>query len=95
MITNFIMMKTLDKEYTPKNRGLISEDEQEIIKELLKLEERSLLDLRNLRDFVVLWYDCSSSTSEKEEDDVKKRMLAMDKCSAITHLIDLFILNFK
>lgn len=81
MKTNFLMLKELLEQYHPKERGIMNLAENTLIRETLHLDEMDNLQLRNLRDFTVL---CLS----KSED-----MKDWDRMSAITHCIDLQILN--
>lgn len=81
MNTNHLMMQELLKQYHPKERGIISNEEMKLVEETLCLSEMGILSLRNLRDYVVL----KLSRSEKMED--------WDRMSAITFCIDLKIIN--
>lgn len=54
----------------------MSVEERVLASEALHLKERSAIDLRNLRDFVV--------ASMSHDDDME----TWDKMSAITHIID-------
>ena len=76
--TNFQMLKELQKDFRPKEKGFLSEKEVSVIKETLCLEERDVLSLRNLRDFTVLLLSNKG---------------ALDMMSGITHVIDLEIFN--
>ena len=55
MRTNFQMIKELLLLYNPEEEGVVSREEQKLIKETLRLAEMDILALRNLRDFVVLF----------------------------------------
>ena len=77
METNFHMLKELLEVYHPKQRGLVDIREINLIKDTLHLGKMDELQLRNLRDFTVVYM----SKSEKMED--------WDKMSAITHIIDM------
>lgn len=76
--TNFTMLRTLNKEFSPKRKGFIDGDEVKQIKDGLSLKEMNVLELRNLRDFVVMFYNGPA------EDEVS----SSDKMSAITAVID-------
>lgn len=78
--TNFQDIKSLLSMYTPKIRGVMSEFERFLISQTLHLDRRDILDLRNLRDFVVMFLERS-----KEQEDIWDNM---DKMSAITAVID-------
>ena len=75
--TDHMMLSELLDIYHPEVRGILSEDEFKIITETLRLNERTVVGLRNLRDFVVLYM----RGSEDLED--------WDRVSAITHCIDM------
>ena len=79
MDTNFHMLKNLLEGYRPAQRGFMSAEENKLIKQTLHIDEMDILQLRNLRDFTVVYM----SKSEKMED--------WDKMSAITHAIDMRI----
>ena len=74
--TNNMMIGDLLQMYHPKKRGLINNDELKLINDTLHLNEMSVTELRNLRDFVVV--DLSRSKDIKD----------WYKMSAITHCID-------
>ena len=76
MKTNFLMLKELLEKYHPVERSILNLEENELIRETLHLEEMCILQLRNLRDFTVLYL----SKSEDMED--------WDRMSAITYCID-------
>lgn len=76
MQTNFHMLRDLLEKYHPAQRSLMSVSENTMIKETLYIDEMDVLQLRNLRDFTVLYM----SKSEKRED--------WDRMSAITYCID-------
>lgn len=75
--SNYLMLIKLLDVYKPKRRGIMSEEEYVLISETLHLKERNVIDLRNLRDFVVALLS--------RDDDMK----TLDKMSAITHVIDI------
>lgn len=86
--TNFQDVKKLLEVYHPEVRGFVSAKEEALIIRTLHLDQRDILDLRNLRDFVVLFlskgdipdgHGCSTQEQEMEN---------MDKMSAITCIID-------
>lgn len=76
MNTNFHMLKELLNEYHPVQRGIMNAHENNLIRNMLHIDEMDILQLRNLRDFTVLYL----GKSEKMED--------WDRMSAITHCID-------
>lgn len=79
--TNFVMLRELLKVYTPKERGIMSPDEFDMINDMLHIKERTMIELRNLRDFVV------ESMGDSDE------MVDWDRMSAITHCIDTELFN--
>lgn len=81
MKTNHLMLRELLESYHPKERGFLSREEYELINEILCLNEMNIIALRNLRDYTVV----SMARSEKMED--------LDRMSAITHCIDLKIIE--
>lgn len=80
MKTNFQMLKDLEN-WFPKNRGFLEEAECEHISTTLCIEEMDELQLRNLRDFTVLYFNAN-------EDYTENRVKTIDKVSAITAVID-------
>lgn len=78
--TNFQNLRELLKSYMPKTFGIATVEECSLIKDSLQLEGMEIIDPRNLRDFVVLFF------SRKNED--KPDMADMDQMSAITAIID-------
>lgn len=81
MQTNFQMLRELLCTYHPKERGILSRGEYELVRNTLCLDEMDILQLRNLRDFTI----AHMGRSEKMED--------WDRMSAITHCIDLRIVE--
>lgn len=76
--------------------GFINKNETEIVKKNFKIEERTDIELQNLRDFVVMYYtmkekeDIAFNDSLKEKDKNLDNTLfeLMDKMSAIVAVID-------
>ena len=81
MNTNHIMLQELLKVYHPKERGMLNNEEYMLIKATLCLDDIDILQLRNLRDFTVASMGCS------------KKLEDWDRMSAITHCIDLHIID--
>lgn len=90
--SNIEMLRELDSEYTPENRGFVSMDEIYLINKKLCLDFMNELDLRNLRDMVVMWY---ASRMNDEEYTIDEHMKFMDKMSAVTHVIDTKMYNLN
>ena len=53
----FPMLRKLKKDFRPKEKGVLSGDEVTKIKELLHIEELTIVDLQNLRDMTVLFLE--------------------------------------
>lgn len=58
----------------------MTDSERVLIRQALHLDRRDILDLRNLRDFVIVFFDKDREKVEFWEN--------MDKMSAITAMID-------
>ena len=81
MDTNFHMLRDLLEKYHPEQRGIMNYDEKLLIQEVLHIGEMDILQLRNLRDFVVLYLD-----RDADRED-------WDRMSAITYCIDTAIIE--
>lgn len=79
--TNYHALQTLLEQYTPERSGFVSAAQLKMIKKELEIENRDVMSLRNLRDFVVLY--CSMLSLNRED-----KLLNMDRISAITAVID-------
>lgn len=77
MQTDLHMLNKLLKVYHPKERGIFSDGEYELIRDTLCLKEMNILQLRNLRNFTVLYLG-------RGENDMEN----FDRMSAITYCID-------
>ena len=82
MKTNHLMLSELLKTYHPEERGIISKSEMDLIIDTLCLDEMDVLQLRNLRDFTVLFLTKKGTDTSWED---------WDRMSAITTLIDVHI----
>lgn len=72
----------INKKFNPETRGIISSKEVSLIKKTLNLEKLSVDDIKNLRDFAVLFL------KSEDMDDYETMMEKEDKLSAIVHVID-------
>lgn len=81
MRTNFLMLRDLLEIYTPETRGLISNDEYQLIESILCLDAMDILQLRNLRDFTVAHLGRSDDLTD------------WDRMSAIVYVIDNYIVK--
>lgn len=80
--TNFQMLRELNNNFVPKEEGFIDENEVAEIEKTLKIKERDILNLRNLRDFTVMFY------GKREGQDVSEVVMNTDRMSAIVAVID-------
>jgi hypothetical protein len=76
MQTNFQMLRELLDGYHPEQRGIVNWSEYRRIHDTLHIGDMDVLQLRNLRDFTVLYLSGS--------DDIDDH----DRMSAITCVID-------
>ena len=83
---DFNQIKELHEVYTPETRGIVSNQEIQLITEKLELDQRNIIELRNIRNVAVMYYSRLSDSSR--EKDIQKTMLLMDAMSAITTVID-------
>ena len=74
--SNFQMLREF--KFEPRQFGILSGEEVKKIRDYFQIEERSNVDLQNLRDFVVLFYDLKK----------EKSMGAYDVMSGIVGMID-------
>jgi hypothetical protein len=81
MKTNFLMLRDLLEQYTPKRRGVSNRNEIQLITSTLCLKEMDILQLRNLRDFTVAHLG-------RSED-----LVDWDRMSAIVYVIDCHIVD--
>ena len=78
--TDFVLIKRLSEIYHPAQKCIVSGPEMLLIQKYLEFDRRSVLQLRNLRNSVVMLM------SEIDNRD-------FDRMSAITHVIDMELLN--
>jgi hypothetical protein len=82
--TNYQLITELDKVFTPKDFGAISNAEMQVVKCGLRLDARDGMDLCNLRDMVVMYFHIKALESEVD----RMSLIESDKLSAITYVID-------
>ena len=80
--TDFQMIQELKKAYTPREGGIVFQDEANLIWNTLQLGQRTNTELQNIRDMVVMLY--SQWTGENESACLH----ILDAMSAITYVID-------
>ncbi len=91
--TNYQLLRELEDTFSPRQRGIFEDDEVAKIEDSLKIKERTILDLRNLRDFTVLYLGnrkdmYRESKKADTEENVKKAVDLIDLMSGITTVID-------
>ena len=87
MDTNFQMLRSF--KYEPESFGFCTPEEVRQIKDHFKIKERSDVELQNLRDFVVMYYDHLEDklmADDKYTHDEYRRLY--DTMSAVTGVID-------
>ena len=84
MKTNYQMLMEL-KEFIPFRQGILNNTEVTMLKAVLRLDERSDVELQNLRDFVVMYYSMKVDNANLTPKD---RMTQMDIMSGICGVID-------
>lgn len=85
--TNFQAVKELMARYTPKTRGIVTDDEIALIWDILELGGRDALELDDIRDMAVAVYGQSAEQVEKASG-MPAMMQMMDAMSAVTDVID-------
>lgn len=86
--TDFHAIIELKKRYTPACPSLVSDNEAELIREVLEISIRSDIELQNIRDVTVMMYE-RWVHSQQQEGNVSASMQLMDAMSAIAHVIDM------
>lgn len=83
---NITIIKELAETFKPKHRGIIDAGEVSYVRNVIKFENfKTELDLRNLRDMVVMYF---SLKEEREELKAHQIFDLMDTMSAIVGVID-------
>ena len=83
--TNFLMLNDLLEVYHPQTKGIVTMTELYLINEKLHMDEMDEIQLRNLRDFTVIYLNSLMDGAEEEPDKVLE---LHDKMSAIVAAID-------
>lgn len=89
---DFNQIQELHEVYAPKARGVVSSQEEQLIKDMLELEQRTVIELRNIRNTTVAFYS-RLANSGKGEQNAMKSMLMMGAMSAVTAVIDGMLLK--
>lgn len=89
MRTNNEMLQDLNTKYSVLThiKGVITMKEIYLINSELELDGRSEVELRNLRDFIVLWFNMEINCN------MDKALKLMDQLSAYTSVIDNKLFN--
>jgi len=85
--TDFHALKELRSIYTPASRGYVTAAEIETISHILELDDRSDIELQNIRDMCVMLYS-DAIERRRAEHDVPGTTSEMDAMSAICTVID-------
>ena len=92
--TNFILLLRLLEAFTPVCHGILSNDEIQMIQKYLCIQNRSIISLRNLRDFVVLFL-ADKADIERRNGNNEEFFQLMDIQSGIVSVIDQQIWNLS
>lgn len=89
MRTNNEMLQDLNTKYSVLThiRGVVTMKEIYLINSELELDGRSEVELRNLRDFIVLWFNMEINCN------MDNALKLMDQLSAYTSVIDNKLFN--
>ena len=78
------------KDYCPKNKGITTEEEIDMLDKHFGLSEMQEIDLRNLRDMVVLYFDRQMESASSQNRTIDTMMQGL---MSITAVIDKFIIQ--
>ena len=92
--TNFILLLRLLEAFTPVCHGILSNGKIQMIQKYLCIQNRSVISLRNLRDFVVLFL-ADKADIERRNGNNEKFFQLMDIQSGIVSVIDQQIWNLS
>lgn len=93
METTFFQRIQIVKDYTPKDDMFTSKEEIDMLNETLGLDKMTIMDLRNLRDMVVMFWG-SRMREERHSNNMKftdEYMKLSHAMQSITAVIDNFI----
>ena len=85
--TDYHAIMELKKVYSPAIRGIVTADEEKLIRDVLEINSRSNIELQNVRDMVIMMYSRWSG-SPKRADNISAIKKVMDGMSAICCIID-------
>lgn len=89
--TNFVNIKDLCANYTPREHGRIFADEKVLIRETLQMDQMDRLGLQNLMDFVKMYF----TVLRDGTPDIEKKLQLRNKENSIVFVIELAILRCK
>ena len=84
--TDYLSLMALDKVYNPDAWGFVSEAEADLIKKELEIEQRTGIELNNIRDMTVLIFGAMGDSARKNKNI--DEWTIRDKMSAIVFVID-------
>lgn len=85
--TDIQSVMALKKQFTLAQRGIISQAEEETIREVLELGQRNFIELQNVRDTVVLLY-IRWAGSPQLTNNISAIKKAVDTMCAICYVVD-------
>lgn len=85
--TNFMAVQELMAKYAPAQRGIVSDTEATLIREILEIDTRDDLELNDVRDSAIMLYGQTADQAQREKG-VQAMMELMDAMSAVTAVID-------
>lgn len=85
--TDYRAVMELRKVYTPANRGIVTDGEEKLIREILELDSRNDIELQNIRDTVVMLY-VRWAGSPKKSGSIPAIVGVMDAMSSVCCIID-------
>lgn len=85
--TDFHMIQELQSKYVPAQKNVVNDAETQLIRSVLKIEDRTDVELQNVRDMSVMVYG-QRSKQLMDSGDAGEAMTVMDAMSAIAAVID-------
>lgn len=85
--TDYNSIMELRKAYTPTYRGIITDDEEKLIRETLEIGSRNAVELQNIRDATVMMHSRWAG-SLKRASSIPAIVKVLDAMGAICCVID-------
>ncbi len=85
--TDYHAIMELKRVYAPAVRGIVTADEEQLIRETLEINSRNNIELQNIRDMVVMMYSRWAG-SPKKADNISSIAKVLDSMSAICCIVD-------